>query len=207
MATLDLYIDTARRCFVAGPLNTSVQSPPSFSQGNTVTLRIRCLNPTANFPLGSPPYSLVDVSGKTLQLALGTKSGTSSTHYTELYSWSTSTDPADPYFYGDLPMNTAGISTLLGNSTDAKTYLEINLLVSGVPSTVFSDQVTVSASVIKNSTLTVPIGLTPLSAEAAAATYLSREITGPFTLISADGTKKVSVYVGTDGTFHADPLT
>jgi hypothetical protein len=203
---LDLYIDTARKELVSGPLCSSIVQVPSFNQGNTINMRIRCLNPTANFPNGNPPYSVLSTAGRSLQLAFGTKQGNTSTHYVEQFTWAASVaDLADPYFYADVAMNTAGISTLLGSGSSASAWLEINL-VEGTPRTILSKQVTIEASVIKNDTLTVPAGLTPLSAEAAAALYLGRTIIGAFTLQNANG-KAISIYVDADGAFHTDPIT
>jgi hypothetical protein len=198
--TLDLYIDTAQRKLVQGPLSSSFVNLPAFSQGNTVTLRIRCLTPTANFPASSPPYSLVSTSGRTLQLAIGTRAGNTSTHYAEQYTWTAGPDSADPYFTADLALNTAGVTTLLGSGATATAWLEINL-VEGTPRTVLSQQITIEASVIKNDTVTVPAGLTPLSAEAARAMFLTDVWS------SQDGSKKYHVYVDNNGAVKADPLS
>jgi hypothetical protein len=203
---LDLYIDTARRELVAGPLSSSVVPMPVLSQGNTVTLRIRALTPTANFPLGNPPYTLTAVAGKTLQLAIGTKLGSASTHYVEQYTWSAGTDLVDPYWYADVAMNTQAVSTLLGTSASKTAYLEINL-VAGTPQTILSKQVTIEASVIKNDALTVPVGLTPASMEAVMA-LLKNLVANSITLQNeTDPSKQTLLTTGDDGTFHADPLS
>ncbi len=204
---LDLYIDTARRKLVAGPANSSIVAMPVLSQGNTVRLRVRCLKPTANFPLSPPLYEVIQTAGKTLQLAIGTKAGNASTHYTEQYTWSGAGDAADPYFEADLPMNTAAISNWLGASARNTSYLEINLVENATPGTILSEQVTVEASVIKNDTLTVPEGLTPLSAEVAHATFVQIEHLGSIILVSEeDPTKKRRLYVNAAGEFRADEL-
>lgn len=205
---LDFYIDTVRRELVGGPTNSTIVAVPVLAQGNTFTLRIRALTPTPDFPVSDPPYELVAVAGRTIQFAIGTKAGNASTHYVEQYTWTADTsDLSDPFWYADIAMNTAGITTLLGTSASATSWMEINL-VEGAPRTILSKQVTIEASVIKNATLTVPAGLTPLSAEAAAALYLAKSgVTGKTVFTSPDGTKSAEVYYGDDGSWHVDPLT
>ena len=198
---LDLYIDTARRVLVAGPQNSSIVQAPTFEQGNTVTMRIRALQPTANFPAGDPPYTLIPVAGRTLQLAIGTKVGNSQLHYVEQYVWTAGTDLIDAYWYADVAFNTDAVATAIGSSVSKTAYLEINL-VEGTPRTILSQQVTIEASVIKNDLVTVPAGLTPLSAEAARALFVAQ---GPW--VSPDGTKRANVYLGNDGAIHADPIS
>lgn len=206
MANLDLYIDTTAQQAVSGFTNSSPVNIPVFTQDDTLNLRIRLMSRTATFPVS--PYAWIPNTGLTLQVALGTKVGSGGTLYTQQYTWSLNSDLSDPYFFAALPMNTTGVANLLGSSPDASTFFEIKYVSGGVPTTVLSDQVTVQAAVIHASSLTVPPGLTPLSAEAAAASFLQRVIVGPITLVNAtDSTKKALLYVDTDGSFHADPIT
>jgi hypothetical protein len=181
---LDLYIDTGRRELVSGPDNSSIVSVPTLSQGNTVTMRIRCLNPTANFPASDPPYTLISTDGRTIQLAVGTKVGNSTTHYVEQYTWDASTaDLSDPYWYADVSFNTAAITTLLGSAASTTAWLEVNL-VEGVPA-----------------------GLTPASMEAVLALLKNLTATSIVLQNASDPSKQVLLTVGADGTFQANPVT
>src|ERR1039458_8816896 len=136
---LDLYIDTARRVLVAGPQNSSIVQAPVFEQGNTVTMRIRALQPTANFPASDPPYTLIPTAGRTLQLAIGTKVGNSQLHYVEQYVWTDGTDLVDAYWFADVAFNTDAVATAIGASASKTAYLEINL-VEGGPRPTFMQQ-------------------------------------------------------------------
>lgn len=206
MANLDLYIDTTARQAVFGFTNSSQFQIPSFTQDDTINMKVRLMTRTATFPI--TPYSYIPNTGLTLEVAIGTKIGTGGALYTNQYTWTLSTDLSDPYFSAQLPLNTAEIAALLGSSDSKTAFLEVKFIDGGVPTTVLSVQVTVQACVIHSGSFTVPAGLTPLSAEAAAAIYLQRTIVGPITLVNAtDATKKCSVYVDTDGSFHADPIT
>ena len=198
---LDFYFDVDRKERVVGPTNKAIVAMPVFSQVNTHTFRIRALQPTGDL---LTPYTPISNTGKTLQLALGSKGG-AQLHQVEQYTWALNPDQNDPYFYADVSFNTAGVVTLLAGQLTAESYLEINLVDGGNPKTLFSQLVTVEASVIQNSSLTVPAGQTPLSLETALALFLQRTIKGPVTLVcETDDTKRRDIFIAPDGTFHAD---
>jgi hypothetical protein len=199
---LDLYIDVDRKERVRSPADSSVVAMPSFAQGNITTFRVRALQPSAVF---NAPYTVVPNAGKTIQLAIGTKVGGTTTHCVEQFAWSLNADMADPYFYADVNFNTDQVSSLLGSNPAITSFLEINLVDGGQPRTIFSKQVTIEASVIKNAVLTVMPGQTALSLEAAVALFLQRTITGPITLVCAtDPTKRRDLFIDTDGSWHDD---
>src|SRR6185369_1543654 len=106
---------------------------PKFSQGNVLTFRVRALQPTG--AITGTIYTPVPNTGKTLQLAVGTKVGSGSTHYVEQYTWSLNGDAADPYFYADVSFNTDEVSDFLGSAPFGSTFLEINLVDGGTPKT------------------------------------------------------------------------
>ncbi len=149
----------------------------------------------------------IAVSGVTLQVALGTRVGNETEYYTQQFTWAASADLANPYWYALFPMNTDAITALIGSSSDAFAWFEVKAIIDGLPTTLLSKQVTISAAVIKEGGLIVPPGLTPLAVETANAMFLSREITGPIVLINPTTGGKIQLSVGDDGTFHADPLT
>src|SRR5207249_3182892 len=146
-------------------------------------------------------------AGITLEVVLGKKQGTPASYYTQQFTWTPSGDLSQPYFEADLPMDTAGIDSLLGTQPKAGAYFEVKKMEGGVPDTVLSKRVTVEASVIHLGTLTVPPNLTPLSAEAAQAAFLSRTIVGSFDVINEVTGKGFRVYADEDGGPHFDPIT
>jgi hypothetical protein len=202
MSVHNLYIDIDRSEAVRSSVDSSVVSLPQFVQGDSLQLRIWLLSNYSQLEA----YDEVPVSGITLQVALGTKVGNSSTLYTQQYTWTPSADLGQPYLSATLPMSTAEITTLLGSSATASAWFEVKMISSAVPVTILSKQVTIQAAVIKSDSTSVPAPLTPLSAEAANASYVRTIHTGSFDLYNANG-KGCRIYVDEDGAFRADPLS
>lgn len=202
MAVLNLYIDIDRGECVRSVTDGSIAALPLLTQGDSLALRIWLLTGFSRIAR----YSQVPVAGITLQLAIGTKTGGAGTYYTQQFTWTASTDLGQPYFSGEVPMNTAAITTLLGSGKTAPAYMEIKMVVGGTPTTIYSKPVTINAGVIKDGVDVVPAPLTPLSAEAARAMFVGAIHTGYFDLMNANG-KGCRLYVDSDGIFHSDPIT
>ena len=201
MSFHNLYIDIDRSEAVRGVSDSSIVSLPPLVQGDQLQLRIWLLQ---NYSQLSD-YDMLAVSGITLEVAIGTKVGNSSSYYTQQFTWTPSTDLAQPYFSGTLPMNTAEITTLLGTSATASAWMEVKMISSALPVTILSEPVTIQAAVIKADTNQVPIPLTPLSAEAANASFVRVDHTGSFILRNANG-KAILVYCDEDGALRSDPI-
>lgn len=203
MAQLDLYIDTYSGELVSGQYNPAAGVLPRFFQGDTISLRIYLLSRATTYPLGTP-YSFVNNSDLSLKVGIGPKNGTAgSTLYTQQFTWAK--DALNQYFYADLPLNTAAITTLIATAESASAWLEVEYTQSGYPTTVLQKAITIHAEVIETGSITVPAGLTALSAEEAHATFLKRTNTGFFLHNETTGAK-VFVYLGDDSTVHFDPV-
>lgn len=205
MATIDLFVDIFAKKLVASILSDTRRELHKFTQGDSPTLRIRFLQPTGTF---QNPYSYIATTGITAQAAIGTRIGNSTTYYTQQFTWTPSGDLADPYHEAVLPMNTAAITSLIGSAGSATSaFFEIKMISGGVPTTVFSEQCTIMAAVIKDGGITVPASPTPLSAEVANVTYVGVEHVGDWILTSAvDPTKKGRIYWGDDNELHVEPI-
>jgi hypothetical protein len=206
MAQFDLYVDTYSGDPVAGPGNPSVVPLPKFIQGDTISLRIYLLARLTTFtnPLG-PYYSIVNNSTLSIKVALGPKDGTAgSTLYTQQFTWVAG--GGNTYFEANLPLNTAAITSLIGGATAAAAWFEIEYTQGGFPTTVLQKAVQIEAEVIETGTITVPPGLTAMTAEEANAIFLKRTNTGFFLLNETTG-HKVFVYLGDDDAVHMDPVT
>lgn len=176
MASIDLYVDTYSGELVRGVSSSSVIPVPRFTQGDTVSFRVFLLARTDTYPT-STPYTKVLTTGLSLKMALGPKTGAAgSTLYTQQYTWTSAAD--NTYFYADFPLNTSGISTLLGSGETATAWWEIEYTQNGYPTTVLQKSVTVHAEVIETASVTTPAGLTAMSAEEANATFLKKKIPG-----------------------------
>jgi hypothetical protein len=208
MAQFDLYIDVDGGQLVSGLTNPQAAFLPLLVEDDVPTLRIRLLKRTASYPLVNP-YTYMPIAGLSLEAALGDKKGNVTNYYTTQFVWAPSTDPTDPnYFSAQFPLNTAALETLIGGNASAKTTFEVKYLQGGIPTTVLSMDATVQAAVIKAGGVpAVPPGLTPLSAEYANATFLTRTVVGAIYLQNPNTGQKVALYLDDDGTFHADPVS
>ena len=113
------------------------------------------------------PFNIIPTTG--LQLFFYLTDGTiGGAQYTWLVNWAT--DPANQYFIGNLPMSTAALQTLLGTGKSATASMQVSYIQNGLqcPAASFPVNIGVGAPTVG---LNVPAGLTPLSAEAASATY------------------------------------
>jgi hypothetical protein len=201
----DLFINTDTGDAVRSLTDSSIVDLPPFVQENSLSLRIWLLK---NFPkAGGGSAEAIPVAGVTLEVAIGLRTGNSSTYYTQQFTWTPSTDLAQPYFAAVLPMNTNAIANLLGSGSSAQAWLEVTKIADGLPETVLQKLITIQAAVIKSGTLVVAPGLTPLSAEAAMAAFVAKSgIQGPIPFIGSNG-KVVMLDVDDSGQFRADPVT
>lgn len=206
MANLhNLFIDTDRAEPVISAAESTFALLPTFTQEDTLALRIRLLSGFSRVN----PYTRIATAGVTLQAALGLKVGSSSSIFTQQFTWTAGGDLLDPYFDGSLPMDTAEIADLLGDESSARCYFEVKMLDGGLPRTVLSKQVVVNAAVIKDGGMSAVAEPTPLSAEAADAIFLQRLFTASEEnpIVMRNGSVTVAVYVDTDGTFKTVRLT
>jgi len=188
---------------VAGPTNPNVVTLPALVQGDTLTLNVYLLTRNASYPL-SNPFTILNNAGLTLQMAIGDKVGNATNYYATQFIWAA--DAANQYFTAQLALNTAAITALLGANSSAQAWLHVEYLQGGLPTTVLERQVTLQAAVIKaGGNAPLPPGLTPLSAEYANATFLTRQIVGAVVWVSPAG-KKFAQYCDDDGTVHVDPV-
>lgn len=204
MAQFDIFIDVYKGITVTGLSNPQAVDLPILYQGDDPTLRIWLLNPTG---IAATPYTYLDTTGLTLQVAVGQKKGTGGIVYTSQLTWALNTDPTKPFFSAQLPMNTTPINTAIGSSaavTDG--FFQVVYLQSGVQTTVLEVAAPINASVIQNGGVIVPPGLTPVSQQYADSTYLARTIAGTVVWKNTNTGKLVAQYLGDDGELHWDPL-
>ena len=200
-----LYIDIDAKALVGGRTSSRSISLPSFIQGDTgLTQRITFLN---NYADGQ--YAIVPTAGKTVEAAIGRKVGNGTTYYTQQFTWTAGGELTDQYFEAQFPMNTPGITTLLGDAAMKSAFYEVKLIDGGLPGTVLSKAVRVEAAVIKEGGLVQPAVPTPISAETCQALFLQRLIIAtednPLVLGHTNG-KRTGLYLDTDGTFKTVAL-
>jgi hypothetical protein len=162
MAEYDLYIDCDRAAVVTSQTNSSVKTLPRFVQGDTMLLRVHLLK---GFASVMDEYEVIPTTGLTLQVAIGTRVGNSTTYYADnLTDWDES--EALDYFEGEFSMATEDVTTYLGTSSSKHAFLEIKYIRDGLPTTVLSQDVEILAAVIKEGGFSATVEPTPASVEA-----------------------------------------
>lgn len=204
MANVDLYIDVTTSNAVVSTSDISVAQLPQFVQGDTINFRVFLIRSVGR--LSTP--ARVTTTGRTLQMALGTRVGNTTTYYTQQFTWEPNDDEANPHWTAQLPMSTAAINSLISAGESAQAWFEVKVIENGLPTTVLSKLVNILAAVIKEGGITVPALPTPLSVEAAIMLFLQREITGPIYLVNETTGLKLKLYATASNppAFAADPV-
>lgn len=166
MAEVDIYLDCDRSLAVTGQSNSSRKDLFRFTQGDTPLLRVHLFKGFSNV---MTDYEVIPTTDLTLEATLGPRTGTSVDTYASQAVWTASEDLA--YFEAEFALNTSEIDDLLGASEQEFAYFEIKYVRGGKPTTVLSERVAVWAAVKKPTSVVVPAGSTPLSAEAAGVTF------------------------------------
>jgi hypothetical protein len=175
MSNLNLFIDTTANQLLQGLNAPNAVEPTSlpFWLGDTLNLQIYLLNKTGSTLQSFNPYTIISNAGLALVVYIdnGLASGTI---YTQQITFTN--DPGQQYFYAPLALNTAALATLLGQATSAPAYLHVGYLLNGLMTTVLTVQISIGVGVygITGGALNVvPIGLTPLSQQAAVQEFVS----------------------------------
>ena len=204
MATADLYIDISNGIFVAARDNSSQVDLPPFVRGTTQNLRIMLLKPTGA-SVGTV-YELVPVSGQTIQLAVGLLGGAS--YLTDQFTWSASSDLANPFYSASVPFNTPEITDAIGSSKVLDCVLQIDRVESGTPIPMILKDIKIKNAIIVDGTETSSPGRTVLYAETAGSMFLTRNIVGRVRWINdTDPTKMNETFTDTDGTWQNQEVT
>jgi len=212
MAELNLFIDTTANQLIAG-LNNPVPVSPSqqlpLFVGDTVNLKIWLLQNAGPAQLGASPYTVIPNQG--LQLVLYITDGANGgTIYTQQVVFNQ--DAGGQFFSGSVSLNTPALtSQFTGSTKSINPQLIIGYLSNGLQTTVLSQAITITLGLPNNAVPQAPPGLTPLSAEAAAQTYvpIAGKAGQPIILISPAGKKIMLLAVDQpDGTasFQANPI-
>lgn len=201
---IDLYVDVVGGLLVSNPYGPAPFTMPILKQNDTVPFRVYLLQRTTNYPYSvqsSPAFELINNASLSLKMAIGVKSGTGDGDLVaSQFNWAK--DPLNQYFYADLALNTQELADAMGDSASITRVLELEVTRNGLPNTVYQGPVQIDADVIKNTTITPQPGLTPLSAEEAAQTYV-RQFGLPgqtITLVSPNGQWARIIGIGDDGT-------
>lgn len=151
MSALKIVINRQSRAL--STYNGGAQSIPALYQSNSQDLIIQVIDPTGAF---STPYSIVDLNGKGLRVAVGaTPTGTSGGPTPLALQTSFTWDSTNKWFTGSLALNTAAVDSFIGAAASAQAYFEINLTDSGNRETLFQSTFQLSA-VVDEATSTVP---------------------------------------------------
>jgi hypothetical protein len=166
-ANISLFIDVANNRLLAGQFSSQIApSLPTLFYGDTVSLQIYLLqaiqSSTANNQL--PSYATFPSAALTLYFYLDNGIA-SPTIYTQQLVWTLSSDGTN--FAANVSLFTAALTTLMGSSPTAGCYLQIGYIQNGLPTTVFSNPITLKVGIPPAGAPVVPAGLTALSLEVA----------------------------------------
>jgi hypothetical protein len=179
VAEYDLYIDIDRAKVVTSQTNVDSKDLPTFALGDTFGLRLHLVK---NYTRASG-YTIIPTTGITIQAALGVLS--TGTIYCSQYSWA---EEDGTSWYATFPMNTEELTTALTSQTSISATFEIKYVENGLPTTVFQESVTVYKALINPTSVMPAATPTPLSAEAAGASFVRLIETRPIYLQGANGT-------------------
>jgi hypothetical protein len=175
MSNLNLFIDTTANQLLQGLNAPNAVEPTSlpFWLGDTLNLQIYLLNKTGSTLQSFNPYTIISNVGLALVVYIdnGLASGTI---YAQQITFTN--DPGQQFFYAPLSLNKTALATLLGQATSAPAYLHVGYLLNGLMTTVLTVQISIGVGVygITGGALNVvPIGLTPLSQQAAVQEFVS----------------------------------
>lgn len=169
---LTLYVDTSSNQLIASvnnPIPISAGALPLFL-GDTLPLNIYLLANAGPQAMGANPFTIIPNQG--LQVMVYITDGTyNGTIYTQQIAFTQ--DAGGQFFSGNLSLNTPALVTLFNGGTKASATLIIAFQYNGgLQQTVISQTVNLVLGAPANAIPQVPPGLTPLSAEAAAETYV-----------------------------------
>ena len=190
-ARLKLYIDWYNKRLQQGLRNSGLFTLPTFYQGDIVPLQIYLLEPDSDG--GPTSFSKVDISNIALSMAVGAApvGNAAETPIATQYSFSKNT--VESYFYGDLALNVAGVSTLIGAAASATAYLEIQATEGSSITTLIQQQITIKAEMIEAGSLAVAPAQTPLSMEVALQLFCKKRMDPgeTITLVAPAGLKGI----------------
>lgn len=181
-------------------------SIPDLTAGDTAALKIGMVEEL----LTSAPGTLnrLTVTGYTLKVALGTITNGTATVATSV-TCTVGTDADGTFFQGNLPLNVAGVTGLLTSANSVRVVMEFEVTDStGTIS--HKKSVTIHQQLISTSLIDTPEPDTALGKAEASNTYLKKGENGAgegFTLVSPDGTLKVTCYLDNQGQVQWSPQT
>lgn len=198
-----LYIDLTARKLVTSNFSTAGFGLPAMVQGDTATLELMFLKPVAGGAINAP-YSIVNISGYDLVVAIGTPGGTPAA----LQNTWTAIE-GNTVFSGVLSLNTAGITALLGANNQVTSTFEIELGLAGDYDTPIQIPVVLKKAVIATGSPVPPPGTEYYTVPAANATFVRKlGLAGEtITLVSPNGVYGRILGVDNNGNATDDIVT
>lgn len=147
---LSLYIDIRTKALKKSNSSKEAAPLPIFTQGETIDLYVYFLRPAATI---AAVDSLVDITGHTLETALGLRDPDAAKSTPSIYQNSFSVNSTLNRFEGDLTLTESACETLLGTAKKVEVQFSL-LLGDGTNERAFTFDATLEASVIPSSTST-----------------------------------------------------
>ena len=198
VVNLTLYVNVTKGLLQASSTNGTRVDSPTFTVGDTYSVKVMLLEQQGDGP--ASVFTVITPTSLGLKVGIGPLGGTPDVLQT---SWTAS----GSFLTGTLDCSTSDFNTAVNASETL--HFEIEASESGQYSTVYQVQATYRKQVVPTS------ATTPTPAESFRTkadsdnTYVKKVgLAGEsITLTSADGTRRVVLWVDNDGGFHADTAT
>lgn len=197
MSLLILNFDVLNKRLVRSISNSGLFQIPDIHQEDQISIQLNTLQQISY--LSAPFFSAFNIANFALQISIGTAGVVNASQNL----WTKNTD--NTQFFGTLNLNTAGINAL---ADGVQRIFEIRLT-SATEAYHFQQYVTYHKIVAATGALAVIPDDRGLGAIEASEIYMPYELPAGrgYTLVSADGTKKILHYLDNDGTERAVNLT
>lgn len=206
MNTLKLFLDITGKQLRAGPADRQVFQLPWIAQNDVIPIELFLIQATPEAGISSP-FAYVTDSALSVKIGIVTPHPSAATvHCSADLTLVGGSNPAK--WTGVLSVGTLG-SLLTGAVTSATAKIEVQLYDASTGQTTTALQIDVALRADGLKPATPPPVAPPdsyVTATQAGATFAKKigDVGDTLTLTSADGTKRVILYVDNDGNFHAD---
>ena len=203
---LKVYIDTRRKKTVKSDSDPSFEPLPVVTQGEVYNLYVYFVEDSG---LGiASPYSLVTLSGLSLETSIGNKNPVAAKSTPDIYQNSFSVNTTLNRFEGSLTIADSDAETLLGSNTSVKTHFSFKII-DGATEQDYIFDVVLSASVAPSSNTAPTPAIQYVTKTLGDQRYVNvvGEAGQIIILTSPDGTKQIALGCDDNGAFTSDVIT
>ena len=210
MVTLRLFVDVDGKSLVSGVNDPAEFRPPTFYQGDTVSVEVTLLRRTAyyNSTVAGAPFERISIAPLSLRIGIGTPDAAVGSGAPVIYQNEFTKDTTANKFGGEMFFSPSAVATLLGSATTATSTIEIEVGEDGKYTTVYQGPITIAAELIEEPTTASPPppGDSYYTRAETNALFVKRDGGAGDVIIlrSPDGSKICTLWLDNDGVLHQD---